>query len=65
MAADLQRRTFDFLAILTIAILFLYSGAHIWALAVGIIEFSDFATNVGPLSGMLLGYWVRDQKAAS
>lgn len=63
--ADLERRTFDFLAILTILVVALYVGAHVWAMATGVIEFREFVTNVGPTAGLLLGYWVRGQKGAA
>lgn len=62
--ADLERRRFDFLAIMTFMIVALYVGAHVWAMATAAIAFREFVTNVGPLAGMLLGYWVRGQKEA-
>lgn len=63
--ADLERKTFDFLAILTFLVVMLYVGAHVWAMTAGVIRFAEFVTNVGPMAGLLLGYWVRGQKGAA
>lgn len=62
---DLERRRFDFLAIMTFMVVVLYLGAHVWAVATGALRFQEFVANVGPLAGMLLGYWVRGQKEAT
>lgn len=62
--ADLERRTFDFLAILTVLVVLMYVGMHVWGVLSGLLKFSDLTTNVGPMAGMLLGYWVRGEKGA-
>lgn len=56
---DMQGRTFDFLSVLTGVVVLLYVGASIRALAHGSSTWQDFSGAVGPLAGMLLGYWVR------
>jgi hypothetical protein len=54
-------KTFDFLAVLTALVVLLYVGASAWAFISGSITFQDFSTAVGPMSGMLIGYWIKGQ----
>ena len=57
-----EKEKLTFLAILTMSILTLFVGAMIYSLAVDKLTIKDFASQVGPMAGMLLGYWVRDNQ---
>lgn len=60
--ADIEQRTFDFLSILTLLVVLLYVGLHAWGLIAGRLTFADLTANIGPMAGLLLGYWVRGAK---
>lgn len=57
--ADIDDKTFDFLSIMTAAVVLLYVGASIYAFAQQQTTWQDFSGAIGPIAGMLLGYWVR------
>ena len=44
-----------------VGMVLLYVGASAWAFISGGITFQDFSTAVGPMSGMLIGYWIKGQ----
>ena len=52
-------KTFDFLSALTAVVVLLYVGASGYAFISGRITFQEFSTAVGPMSGMLIGYWIK------
>lgn len=56
-----EARRLDFLALLTIAVTLVYVGAAAWTLIEDGISFDQFSTAIGPLAGLLVGYWVRGQ----
>lgn len=57
--ADLERKTFDFLSILTALVVALYIGTAVWAMVNEVITWQDFLAAVGSPASLLLGYWVR------
>lgn len=56
---DLERKTFDFLSIMTGVVVMLYIGTAVWATVNKVITWQDFLAAVGSPASMLLGYWVR------
>jgi hypothetical protein len=62
MMETIEKKTFDFLSILTAVIVLLFVGSSVWALTSKNIEWQDFLAAVGPMASMLLGYWVRGEK---
>jgi len=57
-----MNESFTFLRALTALVVALYIGAAIYALVVKMVSWPDFAGAVGPMAGMLVGYWVRGEK---
>lgn len=55
-------KSFGFLSWLTGIVVLLYIGAAIVALAKGTIAWQEFSGAVGPMAGLLLGYWVRGEQ---
>ena len=53
---------FTFLRGLTASVVLLYIGAAIYAFVVDKATWQDFAGAVGPMAGILVGYWVRGEK---
>jgi hypothetical protein len=60
--SNIDLKTFDFLSILTALVVLLYVGASIYAFAQGQSTWQDFSGAVGPMAGMLLGYWVKGRQ---
>lgn len=58
----IETRSFNFLAWLTGIVVLLYIGASIVALYRAQIDWQQFSGVVGPIAGLLLGYWVRGEK---
>ncbi len=55
--ADIKE--FNFLSWLTGIVVLLYIGASILAFMNSAITWQEFSGAVGPMAGLLLGYWVR------
>lgn len=55
--ADIKE--FNFLSWLTGIVVLLYIGASIVSFMKSAITWQDFSGAVGPMAGLLLGYWVR------
>lgn len=51
-----------FLGWLTAIVLLLYVGAAEFAFFRNGLPWADFSGTVGPIAGLLLGYWVRGEK---
>ena len=51
-----------FLGWLTAIVVLLYVGTAVVASVRTGISWQDFSGTVGPIAGMLLGYWVRGEK---
>lgn len=61
---DTQTRVVNFLAILTGLVVLVYIGTASAQLIAAKIAFAEYASTVGPVAGMLIGYFVRDQRGA-
>lgn len=48
-----------FIAWLTLIVVVGYVGASIYAFAATLSSWEQFSGAIGPLAGMLLGYWIR------
>lgn len=55
-------KSLNFLAVMTFIVVTGYMSASIYALLASTLSYQDFSAAIGPLAGMLLGYWVRDTK---
>lgn len=55
----MERTEFNFLSILTALVVLAYVGVSAYSLFAGGASWQDFSGAVGPLAGMLLGYWVK------
>lgn len=55
-------REFNFLAWLTALVVLMYVGASIYALTASMTSWQDFSGAIGPIAGLLIGYWVRGEK---
>ena len=53
--------TVKFLGWLTGIVVLMYIGTAIFSFLRNGLSWSDFSGTVGPISGLLLGYWVRSQ----
>ena len=62
--SNLEKGKLTFLAVLTLVVVSVYVVAAAFALWQGGMDFKEFSAAVGPLAGMLLGYWVRGESAA-
>lgn len=51
-----------FLSWLTGLVVLLYIGTAIYAFGRGTATWQDFSGAVGPMAGLLLGYWVRGEQ---
>lgn len=51
-----------FLSWLTGLVVLLYIGTAIFAFCKAMSTWQDFSGAVGPMAGLLLGYWVRGEK---
>ena len=60
--SDVAKREFNFLAALTAIVVLVYIGASSVALIRAVVTWQEFSGAVGPLAGLLLGYWVRGEK---
>ena len=60
--SDPAKREFNFLALLTGLVVLMYVGASIYALAQRGLTWDDFSGAIGPIAGLLIGYWVRGEK---
>lgn len=58
----LNKKTFDFLSIMTGAVVLVFISAAVWALVTKSIGWPEFLAAVGSPASMLLGYWVRGEK---
>lgn len=58
----IERKTFDFLSILTAVTVLIHLGTASAAFLMGKMELHVYLGVVGTPSGMLLGYWVRGAK---
>ena len=56
---DIERKTFDFLSVMTGVVVAVYIGTAVWAMTNAVITWQDFLAAVGSPASMLLGYWVR------
>lgn len=56
---QLDKKTFDFVSILTGVVVLVYLGTGVYALATKMITWEVFAGAFGSPATMLLGYWVR------
>lgn len=52
-------RQFNFLSALTAIVVLLYIAPSVYAYVSGDISYKEFSGAVGPMAGLLLGYWVR------
>lgn len=59
----LDKKTFDFLSILTAIVVLVYLSTGVWALVSGTIRWEVFAGAFGSPATMLLGYWVRGARS--
>lgn len=59
-----ESRKTNFLALLTFAVVTVYTVAAAWAMVANGLGFADFSAAIGPMAGMLLGYWVRGESGA-
>lgn len=62
MSEETTKREFNFLAWLTGLVVLLYVGASIYTLAKNMTTWQEFSGAVGPIAGLLIGYWVRGEK---
>jgi predicted neutral ceramidase superfamily lipid hydrolase len=60
--AKFEMKKISFLAVMTFIVVMVFIFASLYMLIQGKSEFKDFAGSIGPMAGMLLGYWVRDTK---
>jgi hypothetical protein len=63
MDQQLDKKTFDYLAILTGIVVLVYLGAGIFSLVHGKISWEIYSAAFGGPTTMLLGYWVRGKQA--
>lgn len=55
----MERSEFNFLSILTALVVLVYVGVSAFAMLQGSTTWPDFSGAVGPVAGLLLGYWVK------
>lgn len=56
---SIERNEFNFLSILTGLVVLGYVGVSAYVLINHATTWQDFSGAVGPIAGMLLGYWVK------
>lgn len=60
-----EKEKLSFLAVLTLGVVTVFVGSLVYGLASEKLPIKDFVGQLGPMAGMLLGYWVRDNQAPS
>ena len=63
MAKD--NNQFTFLAILTALVVLGYLGISAYAFITTAATWQEFSGAIGPIAGMLLGYWIRGANAVT
>jgi hypothetical protein len=56
---SIETKQFNFVSVLTALVVLGYVGVSGYAFASGTATWQEFSGAVGPLSGALLGYWLR------
>lgn len=59
---DIAGKTFDFLSILTAVVVLLYVGVSAYAFVMSSVTWDQFSGVVGPIVGVMVGYWFRGTK---
>ena len=59
---DSTQREIKFLSWLTGLVVLLYIGTAMYAFVRNGLPWQDFSGAVGPMAGLLLGYWVRGEQ---
>jgi len=59
---NLEKKKMNYIAILTLITLLVYCGAAVYAMYKETIDFKDFSATLGPITGMLIGYLIRDRE---
>ena len=49
-----------YVAILTLIVVASYGAGALYSLVSDGVSFKEFSATMGPIAGMMLGYWVRD-----
>lgn len=57
-AKDTSRRV-TIVGVITLVAVCLYGGGAVWALVHSSLTFTEFSSILGPVVGLLVGYWVR------
>jgi len=60
---NLEKKKMNYIAVLALITLLVYCGAAIYAMSVQNIDFKDFSAALGPITGMLIGYLIRDRES--
>jgi len=55
----LTKKAIDWLAVLTAITLLGYLGIGSYALIIGKIDYAAYVGAIGPIVGMLVGFWIR------
>ena len=55
----LDKKIINYLGALTVIILLSYIGIITYSYLLKLITYENYITVVGPISGTLLGYWIR------
>ena len=57
----LTKKAIDWLAVLTALVLLGYMGMSSYALILDKIDYAAYVGAIGPIVGMLVGFWIRKQ----
>lgn len=60
--AKLEAKKVSYIAILTLITLLTYCGVALYAVSEKTIDFKEFSAVLGPITGMLIGYLIRDRE---
>lgn len=58
--AKQETKKMTYVAILTLVVVAAYGAGALYSLFYEGVTFKEFSATMGPLAGMMLGYWVRD-----
>lgn len=60
-----EGRKVTYVAIFTLIVVTLYGIGALYSLMYSGVSFKEFSATMGPIAGLMLGYWVRDSKDSS
>lgn len=58
--AKQETKKMTYVAILTLVVVAIYGVGALYSLIYEGVTFKEFSATMGPLAGLMVGYWVRD-----